>query len=108
MDVNPRDVINDFEQLLRAENDASGSSPETQAQQNASQAHFVNSQTKQRHNKFLIFALSHFFDGNSKRCCLNTRPIALFRISDLEFKAKWIRVTLRYVRLGVRYFDELQ
>ena len=40
------------------------SSPKTQAPQNASpqsSTHFVNSQTKRQHTKFLIFALLHIF-----------------------------------------------
>ena len=40
------------------------SSPETQAHQNnASSAHFVDSQTKRRHNKFPIFARFHICFG---------------------------------------------
>jgi len=57
------------------------SSPETQTPQNASRAHFVNSQTKRRHNKFPIFALFHNF--------LTEIPKGhTVLISDLELKGE--------------------
>ena len=61
VDVKPSDVINDFERFYAMRMTQVVSSPETQAPQNASHAHFVNSQTKRQHNKFPIFAFIHIF-----------------------------------------------
>ena len=108
MDVNPRDVINNFELLLRAENDASGFKWWNAGIAKCEQHTFWEFPDQTMTQQISDFRTSsHFFDGNSKSWCLNTRLVAPFHISDLEFRAEWIRGTLRYVRLGVQSSQEL-